>query len=113
MLDAALQYIKDNVAGMSVCTQQPATKAEADTTYALATVAVASGDITLADDTSGRKLTVTAKAAVSVTATGNGNHVALYSSTALLLVTTCTGIDLTNGGTVDFPAWKDNIQDAA
>jgi hypothetical protein len=52
---------------------------------------------------------------VSVDTTGTGNHVALFGSTGstLLLVTTCTTIALTTGGTVDFPAWKDNLQDAA
>ena len=115
MLDAAFDWIRARVTGMSVCNAQPTTYTEAYTTYKLARVALTSTDLTLADDTSGRKVTVKATAGVTVDTTDTGNHVALFGSTGstLLLVTTCTTIALTTGGTVDFPAWKDNIEDAA
>lgn len=115
MLDAAFDWVRARVTAMSVCSQQPTTYTEAYTTYMLARTALTSTDLTIADDTSGRKVTVGAQSGVSVSNTGTGNHVALMGSTGstLLLITTCTTIALTTGGTVDFPAWKDNLQDAA
>jgi hypothetical protein len=81
------------------------------TTYALADVAMSAGDFAVADDTSGRKVTTTAKAAVPVDVTGSAQHVALVDATNLLYVTTCTPQTLTAGNTVDIPAWKINLQD--
>lgn len=96
---------------MTVCSAQPLTRAEAVTTYALADVAVAPADFTIADDTSGRKVTVAAKAGVPIDTSGTANHVALCDGTVLLAVTTCTSQALTAGGTVDIPAFKANIGD--
>jgi hypothetical protein len=114
MLDAALDYISSNVNEMHVCTNQPTTRTEATTTYNLATVAFGSGDCAKADgDTDGRKMTFAAKNGVSVTASGDADHIALTSAGDLLLVTTCTTQTLTNGNTVNIPAWKDEIADVA
>lgn len=114
MLDAALNYIKNNVTTMIACSAQPTTRAEAITTYALADVAVGSADVTIADgDTNGRKFTVAAKSGVTVDASGTATHIALVSGTELLFVTTCTSQALTAGNTVNFPAWKDEIADVA
>lgn len=77
----------------------------------LASVTVASGDFTKADDTSGRKVTVAAKNTVSVTNSGTATHVSLDDGSTLLAVTTCTSQALTAGNTVNFPSWKWNIQD--
>lgn len=100
---------------MTVCTQQPTTRAEAVTTYALADVAMTPGDgndYTIADgDTSGRKVTVAAKGGVPVDTSGTATHVALCDGTRLLYVTTCTSQVLTAGNTVDFPAWDIEIAD--
>jgi hypothetical protein len=77
-------------------------------------VAVTGTDFTLADgDTSGRKMTVAAKNGVPIDANGTGSHVALVDATRLLFVTTCTAQVLTAGGTVDVPAWKEEIADPA
>ena len=111
VLDAALNYIKNNCNLMTVCNAEPTTLAQATTTYKLADVAMASGDFTVADDTSGRKITAAAKNAIPVDITGDGTHVAWCSASELLLVTTCTTQTLTSGNTVDFPAWKYNAQD--
>lgn len=114
VLDAALNYIKNNCTRMVLCSAQPTTFTEANATYALADVTMASGDFTLANgDTSGRKVTVAAKTGVTVDATGTGNHVALLDVTnsKLLYVTTCTSQAVGAGGTVDFGTWKAEIAD--
>lgn len=112
MIDAALDY----VAGcdkMVACSAEPTTYAEANATYALADVAMAGGDFTKANDTSGRKVTMAAKSGVAIDTSGTATHVALIKTgdTTLRYVTTCTSQSLTSGGTVDFPAWKINIAD--
>lgn len=95
---------------MTALSSQPANFA-AIAAALLASQTMTSGDFAKADDTSGRKLTVAAKNAVSVTATGTATHVALDDGTTLLGVTTCTSQALTSGNQVNFPAWKWNIQD--
>lgn len=110
VLDAALNYIKTNVAQEHVCSTQPTTRTEAVTTFNLASVALVNADVTLANgDTSGRKATMGAKSGISITTSGTAQHVALTSGTELLLVTTCTSQAISTGGTVDVPAWKYEI----
>lgn len=104
--DAATNAVK-NATGltMSACSAQPTTLAEANSTYKLAAVALAASDVT-ASGTSGRTGTVAAKAGVAVDTAGTATHVALYSSTELLVVTTTTSTALASGGTVDFATWS-------
>lgn len=113
VLDQALNYIKSNADLMTLCSSEPTTLTEAVTTFALADVAMATTDYTLANgDTDGRKVTVASKTGVTVDATGTGNHVALVDSgTALLYVTTCGSQAVGLGGTVDFGAWDIEIAD--
>jgi len=114
MLDAALNYIKDNCILMVVCSSQPTTYAEATATYDLADVTMVTGDFTLANgDTNGRKVTVAAKNTVTIDHDGNAQHIALCSGSVLLYVTTCTAQQLYNGNTVNVPAWDIEIADAA
>jgi len=97
-----------------LCSQQPTTFAEANSTYALAAVAVSSADFTIANgDTNGRKVTTGAKSSVVIGTTGNGNHVAQVDGSRLLYVTTCTSQDVVANGsnTVNFPAWDAEIAD--
>lgn len=111
VMDAALDEIATATL-MIACSAQPTTRAEAVTTYALADVAMAGGDFTKANgDASGRKVTVAAKAAVTVDASGTATHVALVDATTLLYVTTCTSLALVATSTVDFPAWDAEIAD--
>lgn len=99
---------------MTVCSAEPTTRTEAVTTFKLADVALAGGDFTNADgDVSGRKVTVAAKSAVPVDASGTATHVALVDATRLLRVTTCTSQPLTSGNTVNFPAHKYELADPA
>lgn len=114
VLDAALNYIKNNCDEMQACSQQPLTYTNAVTDYNLADAAMTGTDFTLADgDTSGRKLTVAAQEGEAVDATGDADHVSLtYSgNTELLYVTTATQQSLTSGNTVDFGAWDIEILD--
>ena len=115
ILDAALDYIKNNVTQMAVCSAQPTTYAEATTTYKLALkTGLTSGSfVGPADDTSGRKITTVQQAGVAVDTGGTATHVALCSGTVLLLVTTCTSQALTGGNTVTIPAFKFSLPDVA
>jgi hypothetical protein len=123
ILDTALDYIKNNVTQLCVCSAQPTTYAEATTTYdggagkyklALKT-GLTSGSFTGAADGTpdGRKLTVNQQASITVDATANATHVALCSGSVLLYVTTCTSQSLTVGNTVTVPAWIILIRDAS
>ncbi len=112
MIDAALDY----VAGcnlMIACSAEPTSYSDATTGVDLADVAMAGGDFVKANDASGRKVTMGAKAGVAIDHTGTASHIALCNSgdSTLRYVTTCTSQLLTGGGTVDFPAWKINIAD--
>lgn len=115
MMDAGLNYVRSHCDKQILCSQQPTTYTEAVTTYALAAADMTvDSDYTLANGTtSGRKITVAAKAGVSVTASGTGTHVALVKSgdTTLRFVTTCTSQAVTSGGTADFPEWEIEIAD--
>lgn len=112
VLDGALNIIKNNVTTMTLCSQEPTTRTEAITTYALADIAIDSTDVTVADgDTNGRKATVAAQNGVTVDANGTGTHIALVDGTRLLYVTTCTSQVVTAGNTVNFPAWDVELAD--
>ena len=112
VLDILLDYIKTNGDKLAVCSTQPATYNELISTYMLALHDMTSGDYTLADgDVSGRKLTVAAQSAVTITNSGTAQHLAIGKSSAtqdVLLVTTLTPNQaLTSGGgnTVDIPTF--------
>jgi len=120
VLDDGLDSMKaavDAVAGtMVVCEGEP-------TTYSHASQNKGTGDgkvlatktnptLTIADDASGRKCTVTAAAGNTIDISGDADHVALTDgSSKLWFVTTCTLQALVAAGTVDIPAWKVNVQD--
>jgi hypothetical protein len=109
--DAALNVIK-GATRQTIVTTQPVAYAG---TYAtqLAQVTMAGTDYTLAaGDASptGRKITMSAKNGVSITATGTANWVVLDDgSSKILYVTSCTAVTLTSGQTVNIPAWKVDI----
>ena len=112
-IDGAFNYIKNSVDTITytLCSTQPATRADAVTTLMLAsTTLVKATDITLAaGDTSGRKMTISAKTGIAVTNSGSGQHVAICNATELLFVTTTTTQAVSAGGTVDIGTWKDEI----
>lgn len=112
VLDASLNYIKNNATRMIACSAQPTTYTEANSTYALADVTVASSDYTVANgDTSGRKVTRAAKTAVPVDVSGTVTHIAEVdvANTKLLSVTTTSSQGVSSGGTVDIGTFKDEI----
>jgi hypothetical protein len=112
-MDALLDYIAQCDL-MVVCSAEPTSYADATGGVDLADVAMTPvTDFTKANDGSGRKVTMAAKSTVPIDHTGTATHIALckVGDTTLRLITTCTSQLLTSGGTVDFPAWKHNIQD--
>lgn len=114
VLDAALDYVKNNVTQECVCNAQPTTYAEATSTYKLALkTGLTSGSFTgpANGDTSGRKLTVNQQASITVDTGGTATHIALCSGSVLILVTTCTSQVLTGGNTVTVPAWDIELSD--
>lgn len=114
MIDASLNYVAGSTL-LVVCSSQPTSYAEATTTYALTSVVVDGADFTVADDTSGRKVTVSAQSDIVIGTSGTAAHLALVatSGTTLRYVTTCTSQALTANGTntVSTPAFKVSIAD--
>lgn len=119
VLDALGNYLKTNGNKMTVCEGEPTTYEHANSTKgvgagkALADVAMAGGDYTLANHTSGRKVTMAEKADVLIDASGTADHVAIVDTVTekLLYVTTCTEQVLTAGNTVTFPEWFGAVED--
>ncbi len=117
-LDAALDVV-DLADVMAVCSTAPTTRAEALSTvgagsgWAIAQAAMtANGSYTKANgDTSGRKITVATRLAVTIDSSATAQHIALCDASNLLYVTTCTNQALTEGGTVDVPTWDIEIRD--
>ena len=116
--DAALTNIADNADKLFLCSAQPATYAEASSTYKLAsfdlTVGDGNGDFVIANgDTSGRKLTIAAQTGATATATGTATHAAFCDSANSLIkaVTTITSQVITSGNTVNTGAIDLEIQD--
>ena len=111
-MDLLLAVI-DGATVMHACTTLDATPTLAEVNAAsLANVAMAAGDITLADGaTSGRRAIMAAKSGVSVTATNTAADIALVDGTNVKCVTTCTPQALTSGGTVNFPTWSWEVRD--
>ena len=112
-IDGAFNYIKNSADTITytLCSTQPTVRTEAVTTYMLASTTLNKAtDITLAaGNTSGRKMTISARTGIAVTNTGSGQHVAICDATNLLFVTTTTTQAVSAGGTVDIGTWLDEI----
>jgi len=116
VLDAALEYLEVNGDEFNVCSAQPTTYTEAHTTYMLAQHSATTADSIVADgDSSGRKITWSQQADITITNSGTATHVAIADTgnSKLLLVTTCTSQALTSGNTVTIPTFDDEIADPA
>lgn len=130
VLDAALNYVKNNANRLVVLTSEPtgaSAYANAQTNYDSSGYRLAEATISASDftgpadgDTSGRKIAVNAQSSMSingVAASANATHVALVknnasaSSQAVLYTTTCTSQTLTGGNKVNTPAWDIEIRD--
>lgn len=116
VMDAALDYMANNITEMYVCSGDPTTRAAA-ITNSLATetgldntdwAALANGD------TSGRKRTKSAQADISIIATGTAAVVCFCSGSVLIWkVDLATAQALTSGGTVSVAAVDHEIADVA
>jgi len=110
--DAVMNKILDEIATSTLMTVVSDATTPEDLSGALADAVMAGGDFTQAEGDAGagsRKVTMSAKSGQDVDADGTPNHVVLSLSGTIKLVTTCSGPDLTDGSTVDFPAWKYEI----
>jgi len=83
-LDAGLDYVRTNATAIYLCSQEPTTRTEAVTTYALATKASPTINVPSDRAGGGREITIAAFADGSVTATGTATHYAIVSGTELL-----------------------------
>jgi len=111
VLDAPADVI-DQANLQIACTAEPTSRANAISIGLADAAMTVNTDYTKADgDTSGRKVTVAAKATQAIDASGTATHIALCDGTTLLYVTTCTSQALTSGGTVSFPAWDIEFAD--
>ena len=116
-LDAMKAAVDAATGKMVVCEGAPATYSEASQNKGTGDGKVLASKtqptLTIADDTSGRKCTVTAAAGNTIDISGDADHIALIDSVGekLWFVTTCTLQALVAAGTVDIPAWKVNVQD--
>ena len=116
VLDAALDYIKNNATQLSVCIDTPTTYSHATTTdnKVLAIHTMTGADYTVGNGATGRKVTVAEQPTIAIIGAGtqNATHVCLSAAaTDLLYVTTCTLQALTNGNTVTVPEWNITIGD--
>jgi hypothetical protein len=115
IMDGALDVIATATRQIA-CSAQPTTFTEANSTYALADATMSGGDFNKANgDSSGRKVTMSAKTGALIDASGTATHIALVrvADSTLIYVTTCTSQALTANGsnTVNFPAWDIEIAD--
>jgi len=113
-IDTLLDYVAASNR-MTICTGSPLTYGDAMSSGSvLAAFPCTSGCFAKADgDSSGRKLTVSARTSGSITASGSALAICLVetSGTTLRYVTTCTEQYLVASGTVDTPAFKITIAD--
>lgn len=132
VLDAALNYLKNNANRLVVLTAEPtgaSAYTNAQTNYDSSGFRLAEATISASDftgpadgDTSGRKIQVNAQSSMNingVAGSANATHVALVknhasaSSQAVLYTTTCTSQSLTGGNKVNTPNWDIEIRDPA
>lgn len=119
VLDAALQYLEDNVDWISVCEGEPTTYEHAHSNKGIATGKVLASSATpsftgpVAGDggASSRKTAVDEEATITVDESGDADHIALcdVGNTLLLYVTTCTLQALVAANTVTIPTWDIEI----
>ncbi len=113
VLDAALAKVATSTK-LTFCSAQPANKAGiaavklADVTL---TAGDGNGDYVIADDTSGRKVTIGAQTGMTPSANGTVTYAVLDDGTTLLAATTVTSQAVTTSQTWNSPAFKISISD--
>ncbi len=115
LLDLALQNLEDNVENLYICSQEPATYAEAQTTYKLGTKAEPAFTGPANRSPNGRKTQIDAITDGTVNTTGTATHWALTDNSATkLLATGSLGASqaVTSGNTFTLSAFDIGIPDA-
>ena len=113
VLDAALDKVATCVT-LTFCSTQPANYAGISAVKLISATLTAgdgNGDYDIADDTSGRKVTVGAQADMTPTANGTVTYAVLDDGSTLLLATTVTSQAVTTAQTWNSPAFKAGIAD--
>lgn len=106
VMDAALNVIKNGAIRMVFCSSAPANYSGV-AAVALMTVTISSDDMTVADDTSGRKITVGAKTGNTPSANGTITYVVLTDNSSKMYAgTTVTSQAVTTSQTWNSPAFK-------
>jgi len=117
VLDAALNYLVDTADEVFVCSAEPTTYAEAQTTYALAEKLVQnfSAQAPADGDVSGRKVAIPEVSIASIDTSGTATHVALCdnSGSTLLYVTEITSQVLPATNPLTVPTWDVELRDPA
>lgn len=116
LYDAALAVL-DSVTVLHICSAQPATYAEATSTYSLGSKATPSIGAVADRTGGGRERVVAAFTDGNVTADGEATHYALVSGTVLYVAGPLTGTvpqrTVGNGNTFSLPAIAVGIPDVA
>ena len=113
VIDAALDKIA-TCTHLTFCSTQPANYAGISAVaLAAATLSAGdgNGDYVVADDTSGRKVTVGAQTGMTPSADGTVTYAVLDDGTTLLAATTVTSQAVTTSQTWNSPAFKIGIAD--
>lgn len=113
VLDAALDKIATCI-NLTFCSTQPANYAGIAAVALVASTLTAgdgNGDYAIANDTSGRKLTVGAQTGMTPSGNGTVTYAVLDDDTTLLAATTVTSQAVTTAQTWNSPAFKLAIAD--
>jgi hypothetical protein len=113
VIDAALDKIA-TCTHLTFCSTQPANYAGISAVALAAATLTAgdgNGDYVVADDTSGRKVTVGAQTGMTPSANGTVTYAVLDDGTTLLAATTVTSQAVTTSQTWNSPAFKIGIAD--
>lgn len=112
--DDGLQILTDATAKvLHICSQEPVTLAEANTTYTMGNKTALSIGAPVDGDTNGRKVIIAAITDGTVTSTGNVTHWAVVDGTRLLLTgALSTTFAVTSPNVFTLPAIDVTIPDA-
>lgn len=114
VLDSGLNYATTNGTVVHICSQQPATYAEATSTYTLGNKSGLTVGSPANGSPNGRAVTIPAITDGSVTGTGTATHWALVSGTVLIASNSLTASQsVTSGNTFTLDAQTIRIPDPA
>lgn len=114
-LDAALQYIIDNVSHLHILSADPGSTWSNIASYTLGNGALVSGDFSsLGDYSGGGRQAVVPEKTISVNGDGTVTYVALVDTTGteILAVSNTVAEVVTNGGNLLVPTWLIFVEDA-